>query len=146
MTRLTTLDLTPLHRHMVGFDRMFDEMDRLFENSPNNGSTGYPPYNIIKSNDYNYYIEIAVAGFNKDQIEVELSDGVLTVRSKIKDQKANETQNIIHQGFSQRNFVRKFTLSDEIRVKSADLNDGMLKIKLEKVIPEHKKPKLITIK
>ena len=126
----------------VGFDDLFD---RLFDMEVNT-SSGYPPYNIIKADDYNYHIEIAVAGFNKDQIEVELSDGVLTVRSKIKDPKANESQNIIHQGISQRNFVRKFTLSDEIRVKSADLNDGMLKIKLEKVIPEHKKPKLITIK
>ena len=130
---ITNIDKQRFTPFTVGFDDLFD---RLFDMEVNT-SSGYPPYNIIKSDDYNYHIEIA---------EVELSDGVLTVRSKIKDQKANETQNIIHQGISQRNFVRKFTLSDEIRVKSADLNDGMLKIKLEKVIPEHKKPKLITIK
>ena len=139
---ITNIDKQRFTPFTVGFDDLFD---RLFDMEVNT-SSGYPPYNIIKSDDYNYHIEIAVAGFNKDQIEVELSDGVLTVRSKIKDHKANETQNIIHQGISQRHFVRKFTLSDEIRVKSADLNDGMLKIKLEKVIPEHKKPKLITIK
>ena len=139
---ITNIDKQRFTPFTVGFDDLFD---RLFDMEVNT-SSGYPPYNIIKSDDYNYHIEIAVAGFNKDQIEVELSDGVLTVRSKIKDHKANETQNIIHQGIYQRNFVRKFTLSDEIRVKSADLNDGMLKIKLEKVIPEHKKPKLITIK
>ena len=139
---ITNIDKQRFTPFTVGFDDLFD---RLFDMEVNT-SSGYPPYNIIKSDDYNYHIEIAVAGFNKDQIEVELSDGVLTVRSKIKDHKANETKNIIHQGISQRHFVRKFTLSDEIRVKSADLNDGMLKIKLEKVIPEHKKPKLITIK
>ena len=139
---ITNIDKQRFTPFTVGFDDLFD---RLFDMEVNT-SSGYPPYNIIKSDDYNYHIEIAVAGFNKDQIEVELSDGVLTVRSKIKDHKASETQNAIHQGISQRNFVRKFTLSDEIRVKSADLNDGMLKIKLEKVIPEHKKPKLITIK
>ena len=120
---ITNIDKQRFTPFTVGFDDLFD---RLFDMEVNT-SSGYPPYNIIKSDDYNYHIEIAVAGFNKDQ-------------------KANETQNIIHQGISQRNFVRKFTLSDEIRVKSADLNDGMLKIKLEKVIPEHKKPKLITIK
>ena len=136
---ITNIDKQRFTPFTVGFDDLFDRFSIW------KSILGYPPYNIIKSDEYNYHIEIAVAGFNKDQIEVELSDGVLTARSKIKDHKADETKNIIHQGISQRNFVRKFTLSDETRVKSADLNDGMLKIKLEKVIPEHK-TKLITIK
>ncbi len=126
----------------VGFDELFD---RLFEMDAN-ATSGYPPYNIIKSDECNYTIEMAVAGFNKDQIEIELSDGELSVKSKIKDQKENESKNMIHQGISQRSFLRKFTLSDEIRVKNADLSDGMLRIKLEKIIPEHKKPKLISIR
>ena len=89
---ITNIDKQRFTPFTVGFDDLFD---RLFDMEVNT-SSGYPPYNIIKSDDYNYHIEIAVAGFNKDQIEVELSDGVLTVRSKIQDHKANETQNIIH--------------------------------------------------
>lgn len=139
--------ISNIHKHRftpftVGFDELFD---RLFEMDVNS-SSGYPPYNILKLDEFNYTIEIAVAGFNKDQIEIQLSDGELLVRSKIKDQKNSESQNMIHQGISQRTFERNFRLSDEIRIRNAELNDGMLKIKLEKIIPEHKKPKLIAIK
>ena len=127
----------------VGFDELFE---RLFE-MDTTSSTSYPPlYNIIKTDECNYIIEMAVAGFNKDQIEVELSDGELTVRSKTKDQKLDESKKMIHHGISFRSFSRKFTLSEEIRVKNADLKDGMLSIRLEKIVPEHKKPKLISIK
>ncbi len=126
----------------VGFDELFDRLLDLDVNT----STGYPPYNIIKSDDYNYVIEMAIAGFSKDQIEIELSDGELSVRSKNNDKTDEENKNLIHQGISYRSFKRKFTLSDEIRVQNADLKDGMLRIKLEKLIPEHKKPKLISIK
>tara|TARA_B100000963_G_C22557270_1_gene639633 strand:+ start:424 stop:855 length:432 start_codon:yes stop_codon:yes gene_type:complete len=126
----------------VGFDELFD---RLFEIDTTN-TTSYPPYNIFKTDEYNYIIEMAVAGFNKEQIEIELSDGELTVRSKTKDQKADNSRKLIHHGISYRSFSRKFTLSEEIRVKNADLKDGMLSIRLEKIIPEHKKPKLISIK
>ena len=108
-------------------------------------SNSYPPYNISKLDDNNYIIEMALAGFNKDNVEVELANSELTVRSKkriivIKD------INLIHQGISHRSFVRKFTLSEEIIVKNAEMKDGMLTVKLEKFIPENKKPKLISIK
>ncbi len=139
---ITNIDKHKFTPFTVGFDQLFD---RLFEMDVNTNSS-YPHYNILKTDDCNYTIEMAIAGFNKDQIEIELSDGELSIKSKIKDQKLNESQNMIHKGISQRSFVRKFTLSDEIRVKNADLSDGMLRIKLEKIIPEHKKPKLITIK
>ena len=139
---ITNIDKHKFTPFTVGFDQLFD---RLFEMDVNTNSS-YPHYNILKTDDCNYTIEMAIAGFNKDQIEIELSDGELSIKSKIKDQKLNESQNMIHKGISQRSFVRKFTLSDEIRVKNADLSDGMLRIKLEQIIPEHKKPKLITIK
>ena len=139
---LTNVDRHKYTPFMVGFDELFD---RLFE-MDSTSSSGYPPYNIIKYDDFNYVIELAVAGFNKDQIEIELSDGELSVKSKLPDQKESENKNVLHQGISKRAFVRKFTLSDEIRVKNADLRDGMLTIKLEKIIPEHRKPKLISIK
>ena len=138
---ISTLDKTKFTPFTVGFDDLFD---RLFDIDLNNNS--YPPYNILRLNDYNYVIEMALAGFNKDQIEIEIADNELSVRSKIKELKDSENKNLIHQGISKRSFVRKFTVSDEIRVKNADLNDGMLKIKLEKIIPDHKKPKLIPIK
>ena len=88
---------------------------------------------------------MALAGFNKDNIEIELSNGELTVKSKKKDS-SEKNVNLIHQGISLRSFVRKFTLSDEIIVKNAEMKDGMLSIKLERFIPENKKPKLISIK
>ena len=138
---LTTIDKTRFMPFTVGFDDLFD---RLFETDIN--SSGYPPYNIIKSDNSNYVIEMAVAGFSKDQIELELAGGELSIRSKITDQNDNSIKTLVHQGISQRSFVRKFTLSDEIHVKNAELKDGMLRIKLERIIPENKKPKLITIK
>ena len=137
---LTQLDKTKFTPFTVGFDELFD---RLFEMDIN--SSGYPPYNIIKSDDYNYIIEMALAGFNKNQIELQVADGELIVKSKLKDV-TERSKNLVHQGISHRSFERKFTLSDEIHVKNAELKDGMLKISLEKIIPEHKKPKLISIK
>ncbi len=140
---ITTFDKSKFIPYSIGFDSLFD---RLFEMDM--GSSGYPPYNISKVDDHNYVIEMAVAGFSKNDVELELADGELTVRSKEKNNKnnLNDNSSLIHQGISNRSFVRKFTLSDEIFVKNAEMKDGMLRIKLEKVIPEHKKPKLINIK
>ena len=120
------------------FDRLFDYVTHQAE------STGFPPYNIIKDGEYNFNIEMALAGYNKKDIEVEVADGVLTVKS-IKDTK-DEDDNNVYRGIANRNFTRKFTLADDIIVKDGKLEDGMLTIKLERVIPEEKKPRLITIK
>ena len=140
MQNLTNFDTNKFLPYTVGFDDLFD---RLFD--LDSSSTGYPPYDIIKLSDTKYRIDMALSGFNKDNIEVEMADGELTVRSKnLPDSKENK--NFIHKGISERSFVRKFTLSDEIQVKSAEMNDGMLTVELEKIIPDHKKPKLITIK
>ena len=140
---ITTFDKSKFIPYSIGFDSLFD---RLFEMDM--GSSGYPPYNISKVDNHNYIIEMAVAGFSKSDVELELSDGELTVRSKekIKKDDQNESTSLIHQGISNRSFVRKFNLSDEIFIKNAEMKDGMLRIKLEKVIPENKKPKLINIK
>ena len=88
---------------------------------------------------------MALAGFNKADLEIELTSGELTIKSKKKDD-LEKNLNLIHQGISQRSFVRKFTLSDEILVKNAEMKDGMLIISLERLIPEHKKPKSISIR
>ena len=138
---LTTFDRNKFIPYSIGFDNL---IDRLFDMDLESSSS-YPPYNISKVDDNNYIIEMALAGFNKDDIEIELADSELTVRSK-KREDSNKDVNLIHQGISHRSFNRKFTLSEEILVKNAEMKNGMLIIKLEKFIPENKKPKLINIK
>ena len=130
--------LTP---YAVGFDKVFDQLQNYVEN--NSTSTGYPPYNIRKDGEYNYDIEMALAGFSKKDIEVEVADGVLTIRS-VKENEDDD--NNLYRGISYRKFNRKFTLADDIIVKDAKLQDGLLKISLEKIIPEEKKPRLIEVK
>ena len=130
--------LTP---YAVGFDRVFDTLNRYVDK--NVQSTGFPPYNIRKEGDYNYVIEMALAGFGKSDIEVEVAEGLLTVRS-IKENDVND--NPLYRGISYRKFNRKFTLADDIVVNDASLENGMLKIDLERIVPEEKKPRTITIK
>ena len=131
--------LTP---YAVGFDRMFDQLNRYVDNSVT--STGFPPYNIQKGGDNTYQIEMALAGFSKDDIEVEIADGTLSVRSdKKEDAKDDFTY---HRGISFRKFSRKWTLADDIVVQDAKMENGMLLIHLERIIPEEKKPRLIEIK
>ena len=131
--------LTP---YAVGFDRMFDTLNRYVDNNVN--STGFPPYNIQKVGDYNYTIEMALAGFSKNDIEVEVAEGTLSVRSDKKEEPADEFT--YHRGISYRKFERKFTLADDLVVNGAKLENGMLTIELERVVPEEKKPRLVTVK
>ena len=138
MQNLTTFDTNKYLPYSVGFDSLFD---RLFDMDLDS-SNSYPPYNISKIDENNYVIEMALAGFGKADLEIELTNGELTIKSKKKDG-SEKNHNLIHQGISQRSFVRKFTLSDEILVKNAEMKDGMLTIKLERFIPESKKPKII---
>lgn len=130
--------LTP---YAVGYDRVFDQLQKYVTN--NVQSSGFPPYNIQKGGDYNYTIEIALAGFSKDDIEVEVADNTLSVRS---DKKADVDDYAIHRGISYRRFDRKFTLADDIVVTGANLENGLLRIELERVVPEEKKPRLIEVK
>ena len=123
----------------VGFHSIFD---RLFGDIERNGnSTGFPPYNIRKDEEDLYTIEMAVAGFAKEDLEAELKDGVLTVRSK-PDQEEGE---YLHRGIAKRAFSRSFTLSDDVVINGADLVNGMLTINLEKIVPEEKKARMIEI-
>ena len=130
--------LTP---YAVGFDRVFDQLNAYVTN--NVRSTGFPPYNIRKDGDYNYVIEMALAGFGKKDIEVEVKEGLLTVRS-VKENDENDSN--IYRGISYRKFNRKFTLADDVEVNDASLENGMLTISLERIVPEEKKPRTITIK
>ena len=128
----------------VGFDSIFDEFDRMLESSEFNSN--YPPYNIKRESDNDYKIEVALAGFDKKDIEVEIKDSTLTIRNKNVEKVVDENgEDIIHKGISTRKFQRSFTISEEVKVKEAELKNGLLTINLEKIIPEEKKPRLINI-
>ena len=129
----------------VGFDSIFEEFDRLLESTERYNSN-YPPYNIRKLSNNDYKIEVALAGYSKDDIELELKDSTLTVRNKTKEKAINDESNgVIHKGISTRQFERSFTISEDIKVKNADLKNGLLSIDLERIVPEEKKPRLINI-
>ena len=140
MTRITTLDLPSIHRHFVGFDRMFDEMDRMFENSK---SQGYPPYNIAQINDNEYMISLAVAGFGMDNLNITKDGNALKIEGTTP--KGEDKVNYLHKGIGGRSFRREFTLADHVEVKNAELANGMLNIHLMREIPEELQPKKIEI-
>ena len=129
----------------VGFDSIFDEFDRVLESTERH-NPNYPPYNIHKINENEYKIEVALAGYSKDDIELELKDNTLTVRNKQKEKIVNENTNgMIHKGISTRQFERAFTISEDIKIKNAELKNGLLNIDLERIIPDEKKARLISI-
>ena len=129
----------------VGFDSIFEEFDRMLESSERYNSN-YPPYNIHKVNETDYKIEIALAGYSKEDIELELKENTLTVRNKAKEKVINEESNeVIHKGIATRQFERSFTISEDIKVKNVALKNGLLKIDLKRIVPEEKKSRLIEI-
>ena len=130
----------------VGYDNVFDRFETMFDNDHFFSNAGnYPPYNIVKTGDYTYDIELALAGFGKKDIDVQYADGTLTIKS-IKDADEQEDKDgVLHKGISKRQFSRSFTIADDVEVKGAELKDGLLKVRLEKIIPESKKPRAIEI-
>ena len=135
----------------VGFDNIFDHFERMFDDDffgANVPSVNYPPYNIVKTGENKYNVEVALAGFSKDDINVEFADGMLTIKSKDskKTEDKDEDGNVIHKGISKRYFSKSFTIADDVEINGAELKDGLLKVSLERIIPESKKPKLIEIK
>jgi molecular chaperone IbpA len=123
----------------VGFDSIFDRLKNVTENLP---KVNYPPYNIKKVSENTFVIELAVAGFGKQDIEIELQDGILKVKGQVT---ADENADYLFKGIADRAFTRSFTLADTVEVKNADLINGMLKIWLERFIPEEKKAKKVPI-
>ena len=138
---MTTLDLTPLYRNTVGFDRLASLLDNAMRTDTAAG-TGYPPYNIEARQDDRYAITIAVAGFQRGDLDISVEKGVLTVSGKKTDA---EQRVYLHQGIANRSFERKFNLADHIEVTGADLSDGLLTVSLVKEIPEAMKPRRIAI-
>ena len=133
----------------VGFDNMFDHFEHMMDDSFFRGTMGnFPPYNIVNTGENTYDVELALAGFNKKDIEVEYKENMLTVKSKKQDkqEETDEDGNIIHRGISKRMFSKSFTIANDVEVKGAELKDGLLKVSMERIIPEHKKAKSIEIK
>ena len=131
----------------VGFDDMFDHFEHMMDDSFFGRSVGnFPPYNIVKTGENTYDVELALAGFNKKDIEVEYKENLLTVKSKKQEETKDEDGNIIHRGISKRMFSKSFTIANDVEVKGAELKDGLLKVSMERIIPEHKKAKTIEIK
>ena len=140
--KLTTYDLPTISRFGIGFDRLFDELNRSMEV----GQQGYPPYNITKDADDLYSITLAIAGFKKSEIDIQLEDGNLLITGTIlDDESAKDDTEYLHKGIAERNFVRSFKLAEYVEVKSAKLEDGLLKVELFRNVPDALKPQSIKI-
>jgi molecular chaperone IbpA len=137
--QLRTVDpaaLAAVSRALVGFDRYF--------NAPNHANGNYPPHNIVKYDDTHYGIEVAVAGFSKDEITVEVDQDQLMITGR--KATVNEGVEYLHRGLAARDFEQSFTLAEYMEVKDAEVKDGMLKVKIERIVPEALKPRQIAIK
>ena len=143
MVKLTHFDINQITPFSIGFDRVFD---RLVDYGTTYETGGFPPYNIRKTDDFKHVIELALAGFSKDEIEVVLTDGVLVIKSADLLSQTDPNEGLVHKVIAKRSFTRKFTLADDIEIKDAKLKNGLLEIELEQIVPEHKKPRTIKVK
>ena len=134
----------------VGFDDMFDHFEHMMGDDGffvRNTMANFPPYNIVKTGEYTYDVELALAGFSKDDIEVHYENNMLTVKSKQKDKsEAKDSEGVIHRGISKRWFSKSFTIADDVEIKGAELKDGLLKVSMERIVPEGKKARTIEVK
>ena len=141
--RITSDTLNPLYRATIGFDRLFNEFETHM-NSTNN-SQGYPPYNITKDSDDVFSITLAIAGFKKSDIDIQLEDSNLLITGTIVTEDSQDETEYLHKGIAERNFVRSFKLAEYVEVKSAKLEDGLLKVELFRNVPDALKPQSIKI-
>ena len=140
---------TGLKPFTVGFDDMFDHFDHMVDHLPHmTAANSYPPYDIVKTGSLTYDIQVALAGYSKKDISVNFEDNILKIESvKSKQEKEVEDNNgVLHKGIAKRSFSKGFTIADDVEVKGAELKDGLLKVSLEKIVPDHKKARTITIK
>jgi molecular chaperone IbpA len=140
LARFDTNALAHLNRALIGFDRIFDN----FENRYQNSTTNYPPYNVLKHDDNTFEVEIAVAGFDKEEISIEVDQDQLVIKGQ--RQKDEDTNKYLHRGLAARDFERVFTLAEYMEVGDAELTNGILSVKLTRIVPEALKPRLIAIK
>ncbi len=139
---MRTYDLSPLYRATVGFDHLFNTLDRVTADSVN---ASYPPYNIERTDENAYRISVAVAGFNDDELDVEVKENTLTISGKKQSSEDEEGRKFLHRGIAARSFTRKFELADNVEVRGAGLENGLLNIDLVREIPEEQKPRRIEI-
>ena len=133
----------------IGFDEIFDHFDRLMgdgERFLDTGSYSFPFYNIVKTGDTTYNIEVALAGYSKKDIKVDYADNLLTIKSVKEEEGSKEKDGVIHKGIAKRYFSKVFTIADDVEIKGAELKDGLLKVSLNKILPEAKKKKTIEVK
>lgn len=140
---LGRISFGPLQHTTLGFDRFFDEVERLLAVDNKTVSASFPPHNIIKLDESRYLVELAVAGFGKDDIEISVESGSLVIKGEKKDKESNVQY--LHRGIGTRSFTKTLTIADTVEVRGAEYKDGILKIGLENVIPESKKPRKIEI-
>lgn len=147
MTKITAMDLRPFYRNSIGVDRLFDRIiDQFDRASEAVASTGnYPPYNVIKTGEHTYQLELAVAGFTQGEIQINVNEGNLIITGEQRSVELPDGWTYEHQGISGRRFIKTFGLMDYVEVVSATNKDGILTIKLERHIPEAMKPKTIAI-
>ena len=131
----------------VGFDSVFDNFERMFSDDFFSTPSSYPAYNIVRTKNNHYDVEVALAGFNKKDIKVSYADGRLSIESVKNDRTKEKNENgIIHRGIAKRYFKKTFSVADNCEIKGAELKDGLLKVSLERIIPEAQKPRVIDIK
>ncbi len=138
---MTTIDLTPLYRNTVGFDRLASLLDNAFRTEQN--PTSYPPYDIDALDEHRYAISLAVAGFKQNELDIQVERGMLTVKGKKAEDKSKHSY--LYQGITTRAFERKFNLADHVEITGAKLDNGLLTIELKHELPEVMKPKHIEI-
>tara|TARA_B100001113_G_scaffold255370_1_gene210680 strand:+ start:309 stop:752 length:444 start_codon:yes stop_codon:yes gene_type:complete len=147
MTRNGLSIFNQLRPVTVGFDNMFDHFESMFDGDVFSVPTvNFPPYNIVKTGDFTYDVELALAGYSKEDITVDYADNLLTVKSIKKSDESKDEDGVLHRGIAKRYFSKAFTIADDVEVKGAELKDGLLKISMERIIPEGKKPRSIDIK
>jgi molecular chaperone IbpA len=140
---LGRISFGPLTQSTLGFDKFFDEVEKLMSMDVQKSVSNFPPHNILKLNESHYVVELAIAGFSKDEIDISVENGTLTVKG-VKEEKESTVQ-YLHKGIGTRSFTKTLTISDTIEVRGAEFKDGILRIGLENIIPEHKKPRKIEI-
>ena len=130
----------------IGFDNVFDHFERMFDDDVfRTPMANFPPYNIVKTGDFTYDVELALAGYSKDDITVDYADNILSVKS-VKSESTEADESILHRGIAKRYFSKSFTIAEDVEVRGAELKDGLLRVSLERIIPEGKKPRSIEIK
>lgn len=140
---LSRLSFTPLYHSTLGFENFFDEVEKMLSATDIKTNTSFPPHNIVKVDDYHYVVELAVAGYTKDEIDITVDDGHLVIKGNKEDK--DKDVNYLHRGIGLRSFTKTLKIADTVEVRGAEYKDGILRLGLENIIPENKKPRKIEI-